>query len=256
MTAQTMTASSAAPAVSGGRAVQVLPHSRVVTVLNGMPAWFVCDRTDARSVAVLGWPDARGLSRLTTYSKTRPGEYVWKSYRVGAADPGAGQIYYPLTPAGAGSAPNNVHSFNTGMLDRPEQALTPAITGVTSSEGSGECRWTLNTRLLGFDARRSVLITQAPGGTLTYQTFDFAAPGTPTHPDGAQRSSTPSLTVTGGTRLLTQTQEVFVFRNNGYTYTVRVAREGQPAGASVTVSRAGKTVQQETLTGYTYATRR
>ncbi|WP_425145828.1 hypothetical protein [Deinococcus sp.] len=239
--------------------IQELPHSRVVTYLDGQAGWFICDGLTSNTVSELGWPGGGGRSRLTTYSKANPGSYVYHNYAVGGGDPGAGQIHYALTPAqpsAAGTgAINNVASFNTGMLDRPGGAITPAILSVTSAESAGDCRWVVDTRLLGFSTRRSVQITQAPGGPLTYQTWNFAdaARSTPVMPDGVQRSSAPSLTISGGTRLVNNTQESFVFQNAGYTYTVRVARQGQPAAASITVGKAGKVLQVEPLTGYTYA---
>jgi len=77
-----------------------------------------------------------------------------------------------------------------------------------------------------------------------------------TNPDGVQRSTVPSLKIVGGSRTMTSTQEIFTFQNAGYTYTVQVARQGRPAGASVSVRRGAALVQQEALTGYTYAERR
>ncbi|WP_407541093.1 hypothetical protein Q0M94_06775 [Deinococcus radiomollis] len=245
--------------LAAGPTVQTLPNSSVVTTLGSTPGWFVCDSLSGPTVSVMGWPDARGLSRLTTYSKANAGQFVYRDYRVGGADVGAGQIHYPLSARGLnaiGRVPNAVGSFNTGALGQPEQALTPNIVTLDSGETTGDCRWTLNTRLLGFDARRSFMVTEMPGGQLRYQTFDFADPVRPVQLDGVQRSSVPSLSIVGGRRTLSSTLETFTFQNAGYTYTVRVARQGQPAGASVTVSRGGQTVQTETLTGYTYAVRR
>lgn len=246
----------AQPAVQTRPAVQTLPSSRVVTYLDRAPGWFICDGLDRPGISVMGWPDARGRSRLTTYSKTRPGEYEYRLYRVGGADVGAGQIHYPLLPTPSGGAPYSVGSFNPGALEHPEQAITPNIVTLDSALTGGDCRWTLNTRLLGFSARRSVTVTADPAGTLTYQSFNFADPTRKIHPDGVQRSSVASLSITGGSRMLSNTQESFVFQNAGYTYTLRVARQGQPAGATLSVSRGGKLVQTEVLTGYTYAVRK
>jgi hypothetical protein len=257
-----LAAAQSGPTQTAGRTIQTLPNSKVVTALGGTPGWFVCDSLSSPSVSVMGWPDARGLSRLTTYSKANAGQFVYRNYRVGEADVGAGQIHYPLTPSAPNAAgndvPNNVTSFNVGALPSPEQALTPNIVSLTSTEAAGNCRWTLNTRLLGFDARRSFMITETPGGQLRYQTFDFADAGRsrPVMTDETYQSSTPSLSIVGGSRTLSNTQETFVFQNAGYTYTVRVARQSRPADASVTVSRGGQVVQTERLTGYTYAVRR
>lgn len=244
-------------ALAASPTIQTLPGSRVVTYLGSTPGWFICDSLDSPSVAEMGWPDANGRSRLSVYSKANPGQYVYRNYRVGPGDAGAGQVYYPLSPSATGKGePYAVHTFNPGALDHPEQALTPTVVSLVSAELSGDCRWTLNTRLIGFDKLRSFMVTETPGGQLTYQTWNYADPVRKVDPDGAQRTSTPSVRVVGGSRLLSSTQESFVFQNAGYTYTVRVARQGQPAGASVTVSRGGKVLQTEPLTGYTYAVRR
>ncbi|MGY2893256.1 hypothetical protein [Deinococcus sp. UYEF24] len=256
LTLGAVTVGAAAPAPT----IQTLPNSNVVTYLGSTPGWFICDSLDGPGVAEMGWPDANGRSRLTTYSKASAGTYSYQNYRVGAADAGAGQVYYPLTPSAPSSdgsgGPNAVGSFNPGALTHPEQVLTPNIVTLKSAELSGDCRWTLNTRLLGFDKSRSFVVSQAPGGALTYQTWNYGDPVRKVNPDGVQRTSTPSLSIAGGTRTLSSSQETFTFQNAGYTYTVRVARQGQPAGASVTVSRGGKVVQTEALTGYTYAVRR
>ncbi len=235
--------------------IQTLPGSRVVTFLSSTPGWFLCDSIDAPFNAVMGWPDARGLSRLSVYSKAVAGVYSYRTYRVGRADPGAGQINYALSTSGAvpakGAAPYHVGAFNA---QGTPGAITPGVVTLGSAEASGQCRWVVNTRLMGFSSRRSVLVTETQG-QLTYQTFDNSALVRVINPDGVQRSTVPSLSIVGGSRSMTITQEVFTFQNAGYTYTVRVARQGQPAGASVSVSRGGKVVQQETLTGYTYAER-
>ena len=234
--------------------VQELPHSRAVTYLNGQSSWFVCDGLNSPTVSVLGWPAASGRSRLTTYRKDGSGNFVYHNYSVGAGDAGAGQIHYPLRLSAGASTSYSVGSFNTGGLDHPEHALTPPILNLTSAETSTDCRWVVNTRVLGFSNRRSVMITQAPGGPLTYQTWNFGSGlSAPSMPDGVQRTSAPSLSIAGGSRLISSTQESFVFQNAGYTYTVRVARIGQPGAASVTVSRGGKVLQVEPLVGYTYA---
>lgn len=237
--------------------IQTMPGSRVVTFLGSTPGWFICDGIDTPTVSELGWPDARGQSRLSVYSKARAGVYSYRNYRVGRADPGAGQIYYALSTSGVvpatGAAPYAVGAFNTAGTPG---AITPGIVTLNSAEVSGQCRWTENTRLLGFDKRRSLQVTETPGGQLTYQVWNYADPVRVTNPDGVQRSTVPSLKIVGGSRSVTATQEVFTFQNAGYTYTVRVARQGRPAGASVSVSRGAAPVQQETLIGYTYAERR
>jgi hypothetical protein len=237
--------------------VQDLGQSRVVTYLGSTPGWFICDGLDTPTVSEMGWPDSSGQSRLSVYSKASAGVYSYRNYRVGRPDPGAGQINYGLSTSGVaparGAAPYHVGAFNT---ESTPGALTPGIVTLNSAEVSGQCRWTINTRLLGFDKRRSIQVTETPAGQLSYQAWNYADPVRVTNPDGVQRSSVPSLNIMGGSKVVSGSQEVFTFQNAGFTYTVRVARQGQPAGASVTVSRGGKVVQQEPLTGYTYAVRK
>ncbi|MBB6096774.1 hypothetical protein HNR42_000186 [Deinobacterium chartae] len=222
------------------------------------PVWFICDAVNAPTVAVVGQPDGARRTRITVYSKSRPGTHGYNTYTVGPADPGAGQVYYSLRlRAEDASSGDYLHAFNPGMFDPPGAALTPTFTSVRLGGDTLACRWVANTRLMGFTTRRSVLVTETAPGVLTYETFDFgdAATAKQLQPDGVQQTSTPSLRIEGGTRRITPALEIFTFSNAGYTYQVQVARQGQPAQASLTVSYGGRALQTERLTGYTYAER-
>lgn len=229
--------------------------SRTYFQLDGTyrPGWFVCDGLDAPAVYAVGQPDANGRALVATFSKARPGEYSYRAYMVGRADPGAGNVVYPLTARDGRPGTGGLRAFNPGVLAQPERALTPTFTSVTLNGAAVSCRWLLGTRLLGYSSRRSVLVTEAPGGGLTYESFDFKTAAPLVESAEAQQSTVPSLRVSGGVRRLLGEGELFTFENAGYTYTVRVARAGGAPGASLTVSRGGRVLQTERLTGYTYA---
>ena len=196
-------------------------------------AWFICDGLDVPSITVGGVPNAQNRARFTVYSKASPGSYAYSFYDVGGGDPGAGSIHYPLTRRGGKvSTTDNLTLANLGGPKTPDRTFTPPFVSLTVGGERTDCRWLRGTRLMGFSKGRSFLVTQAPNGALTYQTFDFgdARTARPTMPDGVQRSSTPSLTVRGGRVQTGADAETFTFQNDGYSYAVRVARLGKTPG--------------------------
>ncbi len=64
-------------------------------------------------------------------------------------------------------------------------------------------------------------------------------------PDGAQRTTTPTLQIVGGR----ESAAGFRFENNGYAYEIAAG----PMGATVTVLKGGQQVQQESLAAWTLA---
>ncbi len=224
---------------------------------SGQPdlAWTICDAVNQPQVIVVGQPDAAGRTEVTTFSKAAAGAYSYQAFVLGQADPGAGQVYYSLTPrtGDAKAQPGNVHAVNPGMLDQPRQILTPPVTSVQlPGQAAAQCRWVPGLRALGFTARRSFTITQDANGRLTYQSFDdSAAPGVRVvQRGGVGATTTPSQTVTGGHARSTAGATTFTFTNDGFTYTVRLGNSGD---GSLSVSRGGRTVQTERLNGYTLA---
>ena len=107
----------------------------------------------------------------------------------------------------------------------------------------------LGVRVLGFDGRRSVLVTQE-GGTLTYRSFDFAraAASKPLPVEGYGSTTEPSQTVTGGTEARTPTGSTFTFPHGDFTYVLGVGPE-----ASLEVQREGHSVQRTELLAWTFA---
>ncbi|ADV67962.1 hypothetical protein [Deinococcus maricopensis] len=213
------------------------------------PAWALCDALDRPETLVIGTPDRTGRAEITTLSKTTPGAYRYAAWQVGRADAGAGNVYYPLkarsdAPGGTNDA---LHFLNGGLTANPALELTPLLVGATLNGQARTCRWLPGTRFMGVTDRRSVLITQDARGRLTYQTFDFArfsTQGVRSVPgDGAARTSTPSLTVPGGTG----GTGTYTFTNAGYTYRVRVSG----GHATLSVQQGARTVQTETFRAFT-----
>jgi hypothetical protein len=217
-----------------------------VTRISAAPAregWFLCDAISGPYAAFAGKPDARSISILTILDR-RTGRFDTRPYQVGRADAGAGQIYWALSRDG--KAVGNVHGVNPGMID-DGGASVPPITSMAVDGKQLECRFISHTRFIGLDSRRSVVVTQEPGG-LVYQSFDFARRGKVVNPDGVQRSNVPTLRLAGGTQAGSGDMR---FASKGYVYFVS-ARAGLGPG-NVTVQRDGKTVGVDRLVGFTYA---
>jgi hypothetical protein len=219
-----------------------------ITRINAAPAregWFVCDAIAGPYALFAGKPDAAGTSVITLLDR-RSGHFDTQSYQVGPADPGAGQVYWPLSQGGkpAGS----VHGVNPEMIE-DGGATAPPIVGVEIGGQHLECRFLSHTRFLGLDSRRSVVVTEGPQG-LVYQSFDYRRRGAVTRPDGVQRSNVPSLKLGGGTESVDPAG--FRFTNTaGYDYALR-----WPAGtgaAALTVTRGGRTIGIDHLVGFTFA---
>lgn len=250
--------------VALAQSARPLSQNKVFLSVSGksIPLFALCDALESPNIVAVTLPDAARKVQVYTYSKTANGTYSFLNYALGVADPGAGNIYYPLTPRDgkpiAVNAAYALRQVNTGVLEDPSLALTPAWTSVRTREVSSSCRFETNTRLMGFSNKRSYLVTETPQGELRYQTFDFSSAASVQKVEGGgiNRSSTPSLTLEGGSKQVTPTEQIFRFENKGYTYTVSVARLGQPAGARVSVTKGVKTLVNEVLTGYVYAERR
>jgi hypothetical protein len=213
-------------------------------------AWFICDGTDSGRLFLVGLPNRARRLPILVLDKSRRTASSVDEFDLGPPDPGAGQVYWPLTTRRTRDA-GNLHAFNPGALGEPSNATTPTFGSIRLRSLHSSCRWVERTRLMGYSARRSFLITQAANGDLVYSTFDFrdAAKAKTLAPDGAQRTTTPSLTIAGGK----ETKDGLVFRNDGYVYTVEAAPPGRPPRADVLVSKGGKLISAEALQAYTVA---
>ncbi len=197
---------------------------------------------NSSEVIVVSLPDSRGeVSLVQPLSEDRPSRF-----KLGRPDPGAGQVYWPLSGPD-GTEAGHLHSFNPGALSDPHDATTPSFTSIRVAGAEWSCRWLARTRLMGFSARRTVLITQGADGAFEYRTYDFkdAARAKLVEPDGAQRTTTASLDVRGGR----QTREGFEFRNGAIVYDVAAS----PSGAAILVRRNARLALREPLIAWTMA---
>lgn len=185
--------------------------------------WFVCDGLNAPTVLVVSRPDAQGLTTVLTLDKADMHPPIARLYTVGPAQAEGGGSLRPLSRDGA--AVGHVRLLDRASLERPGDATTEPAVEVKLEDGPAlACRWLLRTRLFGVAAGRTVVVSDEADGPLL-RTFDFKAPtGGRVLPDGRQRSSQPTIRMTGGKK----TGEAYVFANEGYGYTV------DPGGVSVT----------------------
>ena len=201
--------------------------------------WFICAPLDGFDQTVVGLPTAGQKLQVIQPLSSEPSE----TYKLGAADPGAGQVYWPLSDR-SGTQVGNLHAFNPGALGDPRAAATPAFTSVRINMAQWNCRWLEHTRLLGFSSKRVIEITSGPDG-LEYQSFDDkdAAKGKKVETGSAQQSTTPSLDLKGG-RLVGGRMR---FDSNGYSFLVSAS----PADARIVVTHAGRTILNEPLVAWT-----
>ncbi|MFC4454366.1 hypothetical protein [Deinococcus sonorensis] len=217
-------------------------------------AWLLCDSLSTPEVLVVGQPDAGGRAEITTLSKAQPGRYSYAAWRVGRPDPGAGNVYYSLTPrdgsAASSTSPDNIRLINPGVAANPQlysASGVPVLSSITLQGQTRRCRLAPGLRVLAVTERRSVMITQDAQGRFRYQSFDNAAfrPGDvqTTLGDSLAQSSTPSLSIVGGTRLISPAGERYTFTHQGYTYTLSL----QSSGGSLSVQRGSTPLQSEPL---------
>lgn len=216
------------------------------------PAWFICDGIDRPVVHVMGALDARAGVTLWTYRKPSF-RTARTAYIVGNDDPGMSQVATPLFPYPRGTrAVGGFNSFSPAASPDPKAATTGTFTSVRLGDTTTACRWLPNTRAHLFTPRRSVVVTRE-AGTYVYRSFDYAAPGKRLT---NSRSTTPSLTLRGG-RLFRRTDGagIYAFANGRYGYRVTVSDDPRNPGASLAVTRDGRTLSTETAAGYTVARR-
>lgn len=206
--------------------------------------WLVCDSVDTPYAALVGRV-AGGASDITLVAKPA-GTTSTKHYGVGAADPGAGQIFYALTRNGADAG--NLHAVNPGLLD-PSLPEPLNFTAISIDGKQLSCRLINHIRLMAVTARRGLTVTRE-AGKLIYRSYDYAHMGAVVNGDDAQQTNVPSLRINGGS----QTggaggATMFRFVNNGYTY--RISLPASKAAGLLTVVHGGHTILSERLLGFT-----
>ncbi|MEG8040836.1 hypothetical protein QP166_16380 [Sphingomonas sp. LR60] len=231
-----------------------LASQRSISMLNGdggwAPAMFVCDSTDRDRVLVLSAPDAQRGATLTSLSK--PGLVRYQvDVRVGAGDPGMGQVYYPLTNA-AGRTVGNIHTVNPGMVE--PGATTPTVTSVTYGRETTGCRFAPQTRVLGVTAKRSIQVTRSERDGFVYRSYNYDTDLPAIDQPWGGRDTRASLTISGG-RLVEERggRRIYQFANGGYVYRVLASVDAAKGGGGVQVWRDGRMLLAEPFAAYTAA---
>ncbi|AWT36592.1 hypothetical protein GCM10008956_18350 [Deinococcus arenae] len=199
------------------------------------PVRFWCD-TPGRVLALSG--AGAGAGTLTQWVG---GARSQVGVTVGADDPGAGQVYTPLTFAGrAAQAPGFfVHSSNVENVQDPAYRLTH-ISEFRVPAGSFACRYVPQAAVLAATAKHSVIVWDA-GGKVTYASRN--------------RDGTPGVMITGGTRATRDGRTEYRWNRGGYGYVLTVGLAGH-AGGELRVERAGRTLSRESLLAYSVSTPR
>lgn len=211
-------------------------------------AWFLCDGIDKPRAVIVGLPDAAGDLSIMTLDKQTLTRSATSGLRLGEPDPGAGNVYWPLT-RGGGEA-GSLRAFNPGMIEEPRSATTATFSSVTLAQEAVSCRWTPNIKVQALGARRSYLVT-LEDGQLVYRSFDYADAATARlaqTPD-AGRTTTPSLEIHGGGEIVTPQGRRFVFDKADYRYSVEIGTVVEPHGALL-VTRAGRPIASEPFEAY------
>ena len=238
------TSAAAADRTPPGSAGQSYAASRsyLRTRVGVQQIWFVCAPLDGADQTVVGLPMANHRLWIVQPLSGEPSDV----YRLGVADPGAGQVYWPLADS-SGKQVGNLHAFNPGVLGEGRYATTPTFTAIRISGAQWNCRWLEHTRLLAFSAKRVIEVTMDQGG-LEYRSFDYrdAGKAKKVETGSAQQSTTPSLDIKGGRVVGGQMR----FQANGYTFLVGASARD----ARIQVLRAGRTILDEPMVAWTIGT--
>ncbi len=241
-------------AAVAGPAWSQLSSPRSISMLESDGAWtpavFVCDSVDRDRVLVLSPPDRQRTATLTSLSKPGLVRYQVR-VRVGAGDPGAGQIHYPLTNE-AGRDVGNVHAVNPGMVE--PGATTPSVTSVTWGRDTTGCRFAPQTRVLGVTGKRSIQVTRSDRDGFVYHSYNHDTDLPVVEQPWGGRDTRTSLTIAGG-RLVDERdgRRVYQFANGGYVYRVLASVNPAKGGGGVQVWRDGRMVLSERFAAYTAA---
>jgi hypothetical protein len=208
--------------------------------------WFICDAVNTPVLLVFN-PPASGVSEVVQYDKPNGALIQRTSYTLGEADGAAGSIYTPLLQNGAEAG--HVRQINSGMLETPASAYTPAYTSVRIGERDIACRWMPRTRVFGFTGRRSFVVYENADGDLIYTTYDFAtaAQAQPIELSDNARTTSFSVEVRDGEETTSAEGSVYTFDNDGFRYTVTLGRDQT---GTLAVSRNGESMQEEPLIAF------
>lgn len=192
------------------------------------PAAFWCD-APGRVLAVTQPADLSDRIQPVKLVQWTGASHTWQNYQLGPADPGAGQIYNSLTPAGqkvSDSPQYFIHSSNVENARDPGYRMT-RVGEFKVPGGTYSCRYKPNAAFVGATARHSVTVWES-GGKVTYRS--------------SNRDSTAGVYLTGGTR----EGHEYRWTKNGYTYALNL----DDPGATLSVLRGGKLLSKEAFQAY------
>lgn len=219
-----------------------------VAAAAAVPApWLICDAIEAPVLLVFG-AQTNGTTEVVQYDKPNGALVQRTMYTIGDAEGAAGSIYTGLVQNGAEAG--HVRQINSGMLENPASAYTPAYTSVRIGERDIACRWLPRTRVMGFTGRRSFVVHEDRDGDLIYTTYDFTAASAarPVELSENGRSTTFSVEVRDGAETVSANGAEYRFTGqDGFSYVVTLDRDGT---GRLDVLRNGATVQTEPLAAF------
>ncbi len=177
-----------------------------------------------------------GSSTAVKLAQWMGGQLTVQNWQLGRPEPGAGQVYTPLTPAGQVPGPNPrffIHSSNIENTADPRYRMTH-INEYALPAGRFRCRYVPQATVLAATAKHTAIVWET-GGTVTYASRN--------------RDGTPGIQLTGGTHTQAAGRERYVWNNAGYRYVLEVGDTAQPGG-SLSVLRGGRVLSREELLAY------
>lgn len=212
-------------AVVGGKAQPVFAWcdspSRVLALANG------------NKTQLFHWAKSRaGLGSLSTSQVT-----------VGAADPGAGQVYYSLkVTAGSRNGQSGfLHTSNVENVQDPAYRMTH-INEFKLGKDIYSCRYVPHAAFLGVTSKRTVIVWDT-GDVITYATRNF---------DGSTGAY-----VTDGKKLAPGIEGGSFYQftaSDGYAYHINIDPNGPGTGGNVSVYKDGKRMSTESFVAYSVST--
>lgn len=196
------------------------------------PAQSWCD-TPGRVLAVTTPAAETGPVKLAQWVG---GKLSVQNWQLGRPEPGAGQVYTPLIPAGQTQSENPeyfIHSSNIENTVDPQYRMTH-INEYVVPAGRFGCRYVPGATVLAATAKHTVIVWES-GGKVTYASRN--------------RDGTPGIQLTGGTHTRVSGRERYVWNNAGYRYVLEVGQSGQPGGR-LSVLKGTKLLSREELLAY------
>jgi hypothetical protein len=225
------------------------PEAEQAAATPAVPApWLICDGIEAPVLLVFG-PQRNGTTEVAQYDKPNGALVQRTTYTIGEGDGAAGSIFTGLLQNGADAG--HVRQINSGMLETPASAYTPAYTSVRIGERDIACRWMPRTRLMGFTGRRTIVVSEDEDGDLLYHSYDFAsaAQARPIDVSENGRTTTFSLEARDGAETVSADGATYTFRADMETDIIVTA--GRDGRGSVEVRRHGPDpVQSEDLIAF------